>query len=254
MNRIAFAPFLAAILWFPRRRSLPFGKGNPRRERRHPAGRKFGLLFTLVLALTVLRPLQADEKVKIESPADGKKCTSGHVVVLVKVDSSVKRVKAVATVPAAKKSSPAKQHEANASSAAAEDAGAKDIRTVFTLGPADLPRGADRWSPDVQLADGENTITISDFDDARASDKVTVWSDNSDRASDTRDPFQGSFYVGASIDSFASNETKQYVGYTAFWRISTSNTACAACTTSARESTSVSNIKEAPVTRRRGLH
>ena len=176
------------------------------------------LLINLLFVAMWSLPVGGAEKLVIESPVNSQRLTSGHVVVAVKVDPSVKRVMATVTVPAAKTASSAAEKASTtpaATAGATTTSAARGPRTVFILGPVELPRGADRWSPDVRLASGENIITVSDADDDKTSVAVTVTADNSDMSYDTRRDFQGTFYAGANIDSFASNETKQYIGYTA---------------------------------------
>lgn len=167
------------------------------------------------IAILLSLNLRGADKLVIESPqSDGQNFTSGRVVIVVKVDSSVKRIIAKVTIPAAKPSTtPAAKGNSAATPAAATPAAAGP-QTIFTLGPVDLPRGAERWSPELKLAAGENTITVTDADDDKNSATRKVTADTSDMSSDTRNDFEAGFYAGASIDSFASNETKQYIGYT----------------------------------------
>jgi len=142
-------------------------------------------------------------KLNIESPANGQRFAGGRVIVAVKVDPSVGRLKAVVTVRAVE------------SGSSATPATSAEARRVFALGPVELPRCSAYWSPEVRLAKGENTITITDADDDKTSAAVTVTADDNELSSDPRDDFRGTFYAGASIDSFASGETRQYIGYTA---------------------------------------
>lgn len=168
---------------------------------------KFVPLPGLIVALLWALPVQAQQKLVIESPAGGQILTSTHVVVAVKVDPSVKRVKAAVTIPIPKKAKDSEEETATAAT--------PSTRTVFSLGPVDLERGAERWSPDLGLGIGENTITVTDADNEKTTASVTLKVNEYDHSSDPREDFQGTFYVGASIDSFASNETRQYIGYTA---------------------------------------
>ncbi len=67
-------------------------------------------------------------------------------------------------------------------------------------------------SKTVPLAEGaENTITVSLLSDPSSSASVKVTQDGDE--SDTRHNWESSGYIGASIDSFASNETKNFLGY-----------------------------------------
>src|SRR5262249_46210712 len=86
-------------------------------------------------------------------------------------------------------------------------------KTIYTVGPVELPSGTEDWSPELHLAEGENTITVTDADHANVSASVKVIS-HAGSSADDREDFEATFYAGASIDSFASNETKQYIGYT----------------------------------------
>ncbi len=216
MNWIILASFLMlTLLLVAWNRPCLFRRDAVLREQRavRTALRK-PFLYLLVVAMSSL-PVRGAEKLVIESPTKSQKFTSGRVVVSVKVDSSVKRLKATVTTQAPTPP-PSEEKKASATPAATAKASAgKGPRTVFTLGPVELPRGADHWSPEVTLASGENTITISDADDDKSSTSVTISADDSDMSSDSRADFLGTFYAGASIDSFASNETKQYIGYTA---------------------------------------
>lgn len=139
------------------------------------------LLLNLPFVTMLSLPVSGAEKLTIESPVQGQRFASGHAVVVVKIEPSIERVKVTVTLPAAKPSS----------SATGTTAAAGGPRTIFTGGPIELPRGANHRSPDVRLASGENTITISDADDDKTSAAVTVTADNSDMSSDTRKDFEG---------------------------------------------------------------
>jgi len=149
------------------------------------------ILFAAGVALGA--PGAAADKLAIESPAADAKFNNSRIVLSVKVPSQVRRVRAEVTIPDEKDKTKSK--------------------TIFTVAPVELPQGTDRWSPEVELAPGKNTIKVSDADDGQNGASVAVERTGCESASDTRENFEATFYAGASIDSFAANETKNYIGY-----------------------------------------
>jgi hypothetical protein len=136
----------------------------------------------------------ACDKLTIESPGDQAIFASASVVISVCVPAGINRVTATVSIPDPKDKS--------------------KTATVVTVGPRTLARGEDHWSPELALAGGLNIVTVMDADHAGSSASVHVQANAGGVTSDERRGFDATFYAGASVDSFASNDTKKYLGYT----------------------------------------
>jgi hypothetical protein len=178
------------------------------------------------------------DKLQIQSPASGAKFATDRVIVSACVPPGIRRVETLVTVPDNSGKTPSDAQSGAKTQTGATGVGgsgpaaqvvaanpletaasqkksdqAPKTTTVFAGDAEELARGAQIWSTEVLLAKGDNLITVRDADNTGMSTSVTVNSTAEQTVSDTRESFEASFYVGMSIDSFASSELKNYYGY-----------------------------------------